>query len=69
MQWDIAYMQLEKAETTFEAAGLLERPEHSLRCCGCTGKSCLLLSFVPVSSFSARAIPTGSMHCGTYTCE
>ena len=37
MQWDIAYMQLEKAETTFEAAELLERPEHNLRCCGCTG--------------------------------
>ncbi|KAL0050236.1 hypothetical protein WJX82_006955 [Trebouxia sp. C0006] len=37
MQWDIAYMQLEKAETTFEAAGLLERPEHNLRCCGCSG--------------------------------
>ncbi len=39
MQWDIAYMQLEKAETTFEAAGLLERPEHNLRCCGCSGDS------------------------------
>ncbi len=55
MQWDIAYMQLEKAETTFEAAGLLERPEHSLRCCGCTGNSCCVLSFVPVSSFSAAS--------------
>ena len=30
-------MQLEKAETTFEDATLLERPEHNLRCCGCTG--------------------------------
>ena len=37
LQWNIAYMQLERAETSFEAAGLLKRPEHNLRCCGCTG--------------------------------
>ena len=43
MQWDIAYMQLEKAETTFEDSELLERPEHNLRCCGCTGWSHVIL--------------------------
>ena len=37
LQWNVAYMQLERAETTYEAAGLLKRPEHNLRCCGCTG--------------------------------
>ncbi|KAL3131896.1 hypothetical protein ABBQ38_007601 [Trebouxia sp. C0009 RCD-2024] len=37
LQWNVAYMKLERAETTYEAAGLLKRPEHNLRCCGCTG--------------------------------
>ena len=39
MQWDVAYMKLEKAETSFEASGLMDRPEHNLRCCGCTGQT------------------------------
>ncbi len=70
MQWDIAYMQLEKAETTFEAASLLERPEHNLRCCGCSGNSCSPLFLVTVSTLyhlwysaslfsSANTIPVG----------
>ena len=57
MQWDVAYMQLEKAETTFEAGELLERPELNLRCCGCTGGSHVILHVRPMCILASGFVP------------
>lgn len=63
LQWDIGYMQLEKAETTFEDAGLLERPEHNLRCCGCTG-TVLRYSGVATMRHALCILDTGMLSSG-----
>lgn len=54
LQWNVAYMKLERAETTYEAAGLLKRPEHNLRCCGCTGMTLHSQSSLPILIFPSH---------------